>query len=91
MRNPIEIEIESDMLLSVTVKAQVIPERPVPHCMNHDSPQFSDSGDPAEIVECQVFVGDCNITEWLSVCQQEEIEEAILKYVEENPDRSDPY
>ena len=28
---------------------QVSPGRPAPPCSNHDSPAFSDSGDPAEI------------------------------------------
>jgi len=28
------------------------PGRPAPYCQNHDSPTFSDSGDPAELDDC---------------------------------------
>lgn len=31
------------------VSFSISPDRPAPYCLNHDSPAFSDPGDPAEI------------------------------------------
>jgi hypothetical protein len=53
MRSWIQFEEELDIGIDepdiIVVSGEYLPSRPAPHCMNHDSPAFSDSGDPIEI------------------------------------------
>ena len=77
MRYPKDFEIETELMLPVVIKGQILPERSAPFCMNHDSPAFSDSGDPAEIISWHVYYNGIDITGDLSLSDEQEIEELI--------------
>lgn len=62
LKTTVEVEIEIDY--------DYTPERPAPACQDHDSPRFSDSGDPEEleITEMHILDDDKKIKIPVDIC-----------------------
>ena len=52
----VDVSFDSEIYVEVEVEAVVNPGYPAPACSNHDSPAFSDPGDPGEVEEIHVFL-----------------------------------
>lgn len=52
----VRVEVSHTVDLDLTFSAGVTPPRPPPPCSNHDSPAFSDPGDPGEVDDVRLVL-----------------------------------
>ena len=78
-----EVEFETTVMIPVTVAAVVKLSRPAPSCSDHDSPAFSDSGDPAVVQVMDVYFAGIEISDDLSDGELELLEEQAITQAED--------
>jgi hypothetical protein len=52
----IDVNFGKEILIEVEIEAVFTPGRPAPFCQDHDSPDFSDSGDSEEVDDLKVYL-----------------------------------
>ena len=71
--------------LEVRVDGRYEGARPAPMCFDHDSPNFSDPGDPEVIDDVRVYLvgpkGQIDLTDYLDMDIYEDIVDAVIEEV----------
>lgn len=55
------VEVPTTVEVDLTFSAAVTPSRPPPPCSNHDSPAFSDPGDPGEVDDVRIVLTSAQV------------------------------
>jgi hypothetical protein len=69
--------------VEVTVTGKGTPGRPPPPCSNHDSPAFSDAGDPTECDDLTVELGGIDVTDRLVDGEMDKLLDRACEEIEE--------